>query len=182
MFEELTLPVRRAARAELDAELQRGAMYYNRSLSAAGRSQFYKLVDDALRCADDEVLERALRDDRLWKCRVNVGKIARAIAITEFNTWYVRGLCRVLLDEGTKACQVYRAGFAFEPRDECLQHDAQIYGVMDIYAGHRRRYWPAPGEPAALSIPLGTDCHHSIRRLASAVTKVPARARDDRFI
>ena len=68
-----------------------------------------------------------------------------------------------LIDEGEEYCQVYRSAPAWESRAECLQHDGKIYSVQEIYNGHRARYWPSPSNPTALSIPVGINCHHSIR-------------------
>jgi hypothetical protein len=170
--------VRRAARAELAVELANPPIYFGRVLTAAGRDSFHGLLDAALASGTEETLELALNDQAFWNPteewyrngvrqrprQVNVAASAKRLAITEFNTWYVRGLCRVLLDEGVEVCQVYRAAAAFEPRGECLQHDGQTYSVLDIYNGHRARYWPEPGRPDALAVPVGVNCHHTIRR------------------
>lgn len=96
--------------------------------------------------------------------RVNYTDAARRLAVTEFNTWYVRGLARRLIDEGITECEVYRAEIAREPRGECQVHEGAHYSVQEIYDGHRARYWPQPGNPEALSIPVGPNCHHTIRR------------------
>jgi hypothetical protein len=37
--------------------------------------------------------------------------------------------------------------------------------VREIHDGHRARYWPAPGNPGAFSIPFAPGCHHTIRRI-----------------
>jgi hypothetical protein len=89
---------------------------------------------------------------------------AERLAVTEFNTWYVRGLAKRLLDEGVTQCQVYRAALPkWEPAD-CTKHEGQAYPVKDVYDGHRAKYWPEPRNPNAFSIPAGPSCHHTIRR------------------
>lgn len=85
------------------------------------------------------------------------------LATNEFNTWYVRGLSGLLLDEGMVQCEVYRAGHPKWEPSECSKHEGEIVAVQDVYAGHRRRYWPVP-DPTAFSIPFQPGCHHSIRR------------------
>jgi hypothetical protein len=89
---------------------------------------------------------------------------ARQLAITEFGTFYVRGLARRLLDEGDTHCQVYRAAPAREPRGECGHLEEHVLPLELIYSGHRAHYWPPPGNANVLSIPVGPNCHHSIRR------------------
>lgn len=106
-----------------------------------------------------------VKDDRPYTRRINPIKAAEFLAYTEFNTWYVRGFSRRLMEEGVEYCQVYRAAPAWQPRGECLQHEGRNYRAQEIYNGHRARYWPPPANPSALSIPVGTNCHHSIRRV-----------------
>jgi len=177
-FEELTPDVRRRAREELERELSAPPIYFSPRLSAIGKRQFYRHVGEALDFGNVESLEAALLDGRLWNeteewtrdgttrtRKVNHVANAKMMAITEFNTWYVRGLCSILLDAGIADCEVYRAGAAWEPRAECLEHDGRTYAVLDVYNGHRIRYWPEPGQREAFSIPVGPNCHHTIRRV-----------------
>lgn len=101
---------------------------------------------------------------RLQEYRINLEDAAKRLAMTEFNTAYVRGLCGRLLDDSVPFVQVYRAAPAFEPRGECLQHEGQHYSTRSIYSGHPARYHPT-ARPGVLSIPVGPHCHHSVRRV-----------------
>lgn len=177
-FEQLDDITRQYMLSEFRAEEVSGNPYRSTRLSPAGLLAFPKLMVEAILRGNEETLAQALSNPQHWKPtepytrsgvtrqrRINPIKAAEFLARTEFNTWYVRGLARRLLDEGEQYCQVYRAAPAWEPRAECLQHDGKIYSVQEIYDGHRARYWPPPGNPTALSIPVGTNCHHSIRRV-----------------
>ncbi len=146
--------------------------YRSSRLSAEGLAAFPTAMEETIRSGNEQTLFEALREPRYWlkmesskrgdrKVPVNAPE---SFSITEFNTWYVRGLARRLLEEGVEHCQVYRAAPAWEPRAECVQHDGQVYPVGIIYDGHRARYWPPPGNPSILSIPVGPNCHHTIRR------------------
>ncbi len=152
--------------------------YRSPRLNQEGKRAFPSLMEAAIRSGTEVSLAESLSDPRFWQShetyyrsgtpqqrRINPKKAAEFLADTEFNTWYVRGLAKKLLDEGVSECQVYRAAPAWEPREECLIHEGQSYSVQEIYDGHRARYWPKPGNPEALSIPIGTNCHHTIRRL-----------------
>ncbi len=67
--------------------------------------------------------------------RVNIQQAAERLGLTEFNTWYVRGLAKRLMDEGVTYCQAYRAA---EPRwepNECSEHEGRLFLVEEIYEG-----------------------------------------------
>jgi len=157
---------------EFKAELATNP-YFSKSLSTLGRRVFPEFMERAIKEGSEETLRRDLLDRGFWKTnsgRANPRTInplteAKKVAITEFNTWYVRGFARRLIEEGESLCEVYRAAPAEEPRTECRFHHGRQYPVQQIYEGHRARYWPEPGNPRALSIPVGPNCHHTIRRI-----------------
>jgi hypothetical protein len=97
--------------------------------------------------------------------KINPEKAAEELAITEFNTWYVRGLARRLMEEGEEICEVYRADGAWEPRANVWSNEGRQYPVKTICGGHRARCWAERGYPAAVSIPVGPNCHNTIRRV-----------------
>jgi hypothetical protein len=179
-FEELDDITRQYMLSEFRTEEASGDPYRSTLLSSAGLAAFPRAMGEAIQHGNEETLARALSDGTYWHptetrfrsgkaypARVNPVKAAERLALTEFNTWYVRGLARRLMEEGEQYCEVYRAAPAWEPRSECLQHEGAIYAVKEIYEGHRARYWPRPGNTKALSIPVGPYCHHSIRRVRS---------------
>jgi hypothetical protein len=96
---------------------------------------------------------------------INMQQAVEQLSLSEFNTWYVRGLAKRLIDEGVRSCQAYRGEMPkWEPGD-CAAHEGQIFSVEEIYKGHRAKYWPKPGNPDAISIPFTPGCHHTIRRV-----------------
>ena len=180
-FEELTENTRCVMLQEFLAEENGGDPYRSTILSEEGQRVYSEIMQDAILRGSEEALALDLSSPEYWlshttyqrsgkliKQKVNFGNAARRLAITEFNTWYVRGLACRLLNEGIEECEVYRAEAAQKPRDECLAHEGARYSVQVIYDGHRARYWPPPGNPAALSIPAGPNCHHTIRRVCSS--------------
>lgn len=177
-FEELDETTRRWMLEEFLNEEKTENPYRSPRLTPLGLEIFPKEMEKAIREGNEESLAKALSHPNYWQSRevsrrgttiytksINPIKAAQALAYTEFNTWYVRGFARRLLEEGEEFCQVYRAAPAWEPRSECLEHEGKTYKVQEIYDGHRIRYWPKQGNPKALSIPAGTYCHHSIRRM-----------------
>ncbi len=177
-FEELDDATRRHMLTEFEAEETGGNPYRGKDLSPAGRAAFPALMRRAIEIGDDEALTASLSVPAYWnetetyvrdgiprERQINVAQAAERLARSEFNTWYVRGLSRRLMDEGIAVCQVYRAAQAkWEPAG-CSQHEGQTFSVDEVYRGHRARYWPEPGDPDAVSIPFQPGCHHTIRRV-----------------
>ena len=95
----------------------------------------------------------------------NIEQSAMRLAQSEFSTWYVRGLARRLLEEGVESCEVYLAEEPDGASGECVLHEGMVLPVGDVYRGHRARYWPAPGDRSALSVPSSPNCRHLIRRI-----------------
>jgi hypothetical protein len=178
VFEELDATTRLHMLDELETELTGSAPYLSRALSPAGVAAFPDLLREAVRTGTDLSLAQQLTSRILWNAtesymrkgisherNVNVAQVAERLGLTEFNTWYVRGLSARLMKEGVAQCQAYRAAEPkWEPSD-CSAHEGQVYLVADIYRGHRARYWPKV-DSTALSIPFGPGCHHTIRRHA----------------
>ena len=176
-FKELDETTRRCMLQEFEIEIASQNPYFGRNLSAAGRAAFPEMMREAIISGNEETLGAALNRADLWnemetyerngvfrERRINVRQASERLALTEFNTWYVRGLSRRLIDEGVTHCQAYRAAQPrWEPAD-CTAHENQVFIVREIYDGHRARYWPVVNENA-VSIPFGPGCHHTIRRV-----------------
>ena len=176
-FEELDDTTRRYMSQEFEAEIASSNPYLGKNLSAEGRTVFPELMREAINTGNEATLGASLNRADLWnevetykrngvvrERRINVRQASERLALTEFNTWYVRGLASRLIDEGVTHCQAYRAA---EPKWEpavCTAHEDKVFTVQEIYEGHRAGYWPLEN-PAAVSIPFGPGCHHTIRRV-----------------
>jgi hypothetical protein len=170
-FEELDGATRRWMVEEFDTEEASGTPYRGKGLSADGLTAFPGRMRTALTMGTDDSLIASLGEPSYWNAtdvrghRINVRQAAERLGNNEFNTWYVRGLCKRLMSEGVTHCQAYRAAAPrWEPAD-CTSHEGQVFLAADIYAGHRACYWPEPGDPSAFSIPFQPGCHHTIRRV-----------------
>lgn len=176
-FEELNQATRDSMLAEYEAELAGPNPYFGRGLSSAGRSAFPELMREAIRGGNEDSFASALNRADYWnptesyerngvvrERQVNLRQASERLALTEFNTWYVRGLARRLLNEGVAQYQAYRAADPKWEPAECSAHEGQVFSVDQIYKGHRARYWPVEN-PSAVSIPFGPGCHHTIRRI-----------------
>lgn len=161
-FEELDGVTRQRMLTELDAELAGPNPYLGRGLSVAGRAAFPALMREAIQGGNEESLAAALNRADYWnptesyerngvtrERQVNVRQAAERLALTEFNTWYVRGLARRLLAT---------------PRDAIATHhvrncDRSAYNRMRIREPRPKRQWCSaarvlawPGDFAASSL------------------------------
>jgi hypothetical protein len=177
-YGELDNVTRKAMLAEFEAEENSGQPYRSKAVSEEGLKAFPMLMRSAIESGDEGSLGDALNDPGYWlpteeyvrsgvtrERQRNIRQAAERLALTEFSTWYVRGLARRLLNEGIPKCQVYRAA---EPKwvpGTCAEHEGLVVDIQVVYDGHRAKYWPEPGNPDAFSIPFGPGCHHVIRRV-----------------
>jgi len=178
-YEELDDQTRGYMLSEFEAEQASGNPYLSKALSPAGLEFFPDLMREAIKSGNERSLARALEREDLWKAeetytrggvtrsrKRNILQSAVRLALTEFSTWYVRGLARRLLDEGIEECEVCRGEQPKWEPGECAEHEGRIVPVREIYDNHRARYWPEPGDETAFSIPFGPGCHHVIRRVS----------------
>lgn len=179
-FEELDETTKAYMLRELENEEVGGNPYLSHGLSPTGRVAFPALLRQAIQVGSEVTLIEALNRVDYWhptepyvrngverERQVNVAQASERLGLTKFNTWYVRGFSKRLLDEGHTQCQAYRAAQPKWEHAECSAHEGQIFPVAEIYANHRVRYWPPPGDESKQSIPFGPGCHHTIRRIPS---------------
>lgn len=176
-YDELDSVTREWMLKEFRIEQEETNPYRSKEMTGLGKSKFTEIIEEAILEGNEVSLAADLVNTKFWQPYTNYsvkGKIrkrkvnpldsSKRFALTEFNTWYVRGLCRKLMEEGVESCEVYRAAYASEPRPDCQDHDGKTFKVLDVYKGHRARYWPIVNK-TAFSIPIGPNCHHTIRRL-----------------
>jgi hypothetical protein len=176
-YEELDQETRRWMLEEFKAE-EAANPYRSPSLSAEGKKRFGELMERAIVEGTEESLAEELKPKELWAeyepsplggiRRTEPARAAVALARTEFNTWYIRGLCRKLMEEGETYCQVYRAAPADAPGDVCESYQNMVLEIRFLYNGHRIKYWPKPND-RAFSVPCGPQCRHSVRRISSGM-------------
>lgn len=176
-FDELDNVTRGWMLKEFHAEQNELNPYRSKEMTELGKSEFLQIMERAIREGNEITLAKGLvspdywlrnghfqRNGKSYQRKIDPGDSSKRFALTEFNTWYVRGFSRRLMEEKGEFCEVYRAALASQPRPVCQDHDGKRFRVIDIYQGHRARYWPATNE-SAFSIPIGPNCHHTIRRI-----------------
>ncbi|MEO6521689.1 MAG: hypothetical protein ABIN91_08425 [Mucilaginibacter sp.] len=177
-YEELNPSTREYMLNEYIFEIESGNPYLSKALSPLGLEVFPDLLKVAIIGGTPDTLYESILDPAYWMAtesyttqgvqkerKRNIPQTAQRLALTEFSTFYVKGLAKKLLDEGITHCEVYRGAIPkWEPGD-CAEHEGLIVEIESIYHNHRKRYWPEPGNKDLLAIPFGPGCHHLIRRI-----------------
>jgi hypothetical protein len=153
--------------------LPRDRWPFGRELTAAGWNLFLASMPVALREKDITWLANTMTDDRLWvpfanrsrngrpyQTRVNIADAALKLALGEFNIAYTKAVASMALEAGIPTCEIYRAGYAAQPRASCMCLEGPGISCRAVLEGHRA-YMSGP--PAEFSIPAGPHCHHAIR-------------------
>lgn len=177
-FEELDKKTREYMLGEFQNEEKTGNPYRSESMSDEGLKNIVQLIKNAINDGTEISLASELSKTHYWNShtivhranstyprKINPIVAAKVFALTEFNTWYIRGLAKRLMDEGVENCEIYRAESADQPRCECSKYENQFISVKKIYDGHRAKYHPNKN-PNAFSIPSGPNCHHTIKRIS----------------
>jgi len=172
-YEELDEITRRIMLEEFEAE-EAGAIppYRGTNMTPTGRAAFPGLMREAIIHGNGETLAASLKNPEYWFSKggvvrqrnIDYNDEAARLGLTEFNTWYVRGLAKRLMDEGERECQIYRAAYPKTGLSNCPLQEGAIVALELVYKGHRAKYWPSRN-PTAFSIPAGPNCHHTIRRI-----------------
>ncbi len=169
-LEDLDQDTRRYMLEVFDKEESGGNPYRSKSLTLTGQKHFYGLMKNAILDGNETTLAQSLNYKQFWKHadlrgrKINILLSSKKLASVEFNTWYVRGLSRRLINDKEEYCEIYSAEPAYVPRGDCAACNGSIIKVRDVYFGHRAKYWPK-SNPSAFSIPTGPDCHYTIRRI-----------------
>jgi hypothetical protein len=158
---------------DLRARLPRGRWPSGRDLKAAGWDRFLEAMPVALSEMDMERLANTMNEGRLWnpfrtqtrngrpyQARLNVADSAVKLAHYEFSSAYTMAVAGLALEEGIATCEVYRAGFAANPRASCACLEGPGISCRAVLEGHRAYTRDAFAEVA---VPAGPHSHHSIR-------------------
>ncbi len=116
---------------EIAHDIEQGSLYISPRLSATGRGDYPALLQEAVKHHDDTWLANNLR----LNGRINAfeerrkpsgGTTQASVPVTapdtlaegEFNRFYMRGLCKRAMAEGTARLVIYRAKQVSSPRPE----------------------------------------------------------------
>lgn len=157
---------------ELELDVTSGTLYLSPRLSESGRSEYESLLREAIKSGNDDSLAQALRSHNRMKLTEQRQKpkggftTARVpatapdtLAEGEFNRSYVRGLCRLALEEGVHEIEIYRAKHVTNPRPESQVMIGKKINAKALLEDLRTH----PGVEPALGLPPGPNSGLSVR-------------------
>lgn len=167
-YRDLTADIRQAMLDEIDHDLAKGPLYTGSWHSPQGVADWPTLLRAAAQNHDDDWLAQQMRaNNRLNRTAERrkpkgVGMItynvpvtaAETIAESEFNRFYVRGLCRYAMANGIGHLIVYRAKAVAIPRPGSEQ---RIGAHVDPQAVLNDLRASAQGLEPALGVPPGPN-------------------------
>jgi hypothetical protein len=157
---------------EIERDIANDKLYLSPRLSDRGLVDYPNLIREAARGYDDDWLAENLRGNGRLNTheqrRTKSGVIMAQVPVTapetlsegEFNRFYVRGLCRVAINSGIAALEVYRAKAVMVARSaseamigsridpQALLEDLRVHQGVDTALGL------PPGPNSGLSIKL----------------------------
>ncbi len=171
VFQNLTDRVRHFMLEEMDADSAAGNLFFSSRLSARGREQYKGLLRDALGEGDDgtfaaelqalgrlNATENQRRGDKIISKRVP-SDAAQTLAEGEFNRFYIRGLCRLAIEQGVETVEVYRAKAVRVPRADSVALIGTRVAARDLLDDLRINI----GVDTALGLPNGPNSGLSAR-------------------
>ncbi|MBX9581007.1 MAG: hypothetical protein K2X87_11920 [Gemmataceae bacterium] len=158
---------------EIMADHGAGVLYLSPRLSAVGRQLYPDLFRAAAESHDMQWLATELNragrlkttEERLLKNKAIQAKVphnaAETLAEGEFNRFYVRGLCRFVLEGNPEAeVEVYRAKDVADPRPESEARIGERYKAVALLEDLRTSN---NGIDVALGVPAGPNSGLSVR-------------------
>ena len=160
--------------AELDRDIQGGDLYISARLTGAGALEWPDLLREALVKYDDVWLTEQIRTRNLMHMteqrRARGGGITSAkvphtapetLAEGEFNRFYIRGLCRHVIECGGTEVEVYRGKDVSHPRPESQAMIGKRLPASQLLQDLRI----SPGVEPALGLPSGPNSGLTVRRV-----------------
>lgn len=168
---DLDAETRGAMLTELDGDVEAGSLYLSARLTTQGRGVYPVLLRQAVQDGDDSTLASALLQGHAIRSHEVATRgtttytkaVPRDAHITlaegEFNRFYIRGLCSVVLGLGGREVEVYRA----KPVRVARSASQRLLGVRIDAAVLLEDLRTSPGVDTVLGLPPGPNSGLSVR-------------------
>ena len=157
---------------ELEIDVANGHLYLSPRLNQRGHVEYQQLLRTAFLVGDDQSLANEIRSRGLLNASEQRRKPSggfsmvkvpvsapETLAEGEFNRFYVRALCRRVIDDGVGALEVYRAKTVATPRSESQAMIGQRIDASALLHDLRTN----PSVDTSLGLPSGPNSGLSVR-------------------
>lgn len=157
--------------AEVDDDMAASELYLSPRLSPTGRAQYPGLLRTAIESGTDGSLALALQgpglindtEQRRTKSGYTTAKVPvtapTTLAEGEFNRFYIRGVCRSAIADGSMTVTVYRARASATPRSESVALEGTTLDARALLDDLRTH----SGVDTVLGLPPGPNSGLSVR-------------------
>ena len=172
ILKNLNERTREAMLSEVEVDIKNGALYISERLNMHGRELYPVLLIESMKNGDDSTLANALRKglfNPTYQRRKPKGGFTNAkmpgnapesLAEGEFNRFYIRALCKIVIETGNGQLRVYRARFSQNPRPEserkigCVVDAPQLLIDLRNNVGTETYFGVPNGPMSGLSVEL----------------------------
>ena len=169
VFRNLSQRTRGLMLEEVEFDIEKNTLYMSDRLTPSGKVRYPQLLQAAVEVGDPESLANGLREHfnpteqrRKPSGGYTTAKIPsnapELLAEGEFNRFYIRALCRLVLEEGIGELKVYRAKEVSNPRPESMARIGLILPARALLSDLRSN----PGVDSALGVPTGPNSGLSV--------------------
>lgn len=172
VYANLDEVTRRHMLEELERDLALRTLYISPRLTDEGAEAYPELLQEAIENHDDAWLADELRShdylhqvEERWKGEAELipARVpyiaADTLAESEFNRYYIRGLCARALAEGFSEVEVYRGKEVQEPRPASQAKIGKHFPARALLGDLRR----AHGVESVLGVPAGPNSGLTVR-------------------
>lgn len=161
--------VRAAMLAEFDSDNAGEGVYKSTRMTILNYQRYIPILRDALEQHDEEWLAFSIRT--LFSAVEDNGKNGtkkvphnanETLAEDQFNRYYIRGLCRTIVEAGDGQVMVYRAKAVRDPRPDSELKLGRMFDASHVLAELRKT--SIRSVDAAFGVPNGPNSGISVRR------------------
>lgn len=171
-LKNLNEQTRTAMLEEVKLDIDNGNLYISDRLNALGKQRYPELLIESIKSGDDSTLATILKQglfNPTYQRKKPKGGFSNVtmpvnapdmLAEGEFNRFYIRGLCRIVVDTKSGQLRVYRARFSQNPRPESEHKIGYIVDASKLLSDMRdnvgtETYFGVPNGPnSGLSVEL----------------------------
>lgn len=137
---------------EFEFDLQNSTLYLSKRLNALGKTKYPDALRKSLENGNDTTLATEIRTGLLnshYQRKNKKGSITDVrmpvnapdtLAEGEFNRYYIRALCRRVIEEENTDLEIYRAKDSDNPRNESEIKIGKIINPREVLKGLRENY------------------------------------------
>ncbi|CQR52429.1 hypothetical protein [Paenibacillus riograndensis] len=169
-YQKLDQKVRAYMLDELKIDIEAATVYISERLNSIGKASYIDFLRDAMESGNDTTLASVIRNGHLnakESRRTKNGVTLVSVPVTaadtlsegEFNRYYIRALCREVIEEEQGQLVVYRAKAVSSPRIESEMKIGTIVDARSLLRDLRSNI----GVDTALGLPAGPNSGLSVR-------------------